>query len=272
MPKALILSSHVAASRVGGMAQALALAAAGIEPILVPTVSFGRHPGFGPPGGAAVAAETFAGMLGGVEAQGVFAAIDLVLAGYFASAGQVAAAARAIDKVRAGNPAVRVVVDPIMGDVGKGLYVKPEVAAAIAADLVPRADLLTPNAWEFERLIGVAAAGPAAVAAAVRKTGRAMLVTSVDLGSEIGVVYADAGAAWLAAHPRAASAPNGTGDLLTALFAVALIEQRPIAEALAFAVGGVAGAVEAAVRSGAGDLSVTGTLAAGALVRVERLA
>ena len=54
MPLALILSSHVAASRVGGSAQALALAPFGIDPVVVPTVLFGRHPGWGAPGGAAV--------------------------------------------------------------------------------------------------------------------------------------------------------------------------------------------------------------------------
>jgi pyridoxine kinase len=45
MARALILSSHVATSSVGGSAQALALAALGIEPVVVPTVLFGRHPG-----------------------------------------------------------------------------------------------------------------------------------------------------------------------------------------------------------------------------------
>ena len=54
MPLALILSSHVAASRVGGSAQALALAQFKIDSIVVPTVLYGRHPGWGPPGGAPV--------------------------------------------------------------------------------------------------------------------------------------------------------------------------------------------------------------------------
>ena len=76
MARILILSSFVAASRVGGSAQALALARLGIEPVLAPTVLFGRHPGHGPPGGAAVAAEIFEGVLAGIEAQGLFGALD----------------------------------------------------------------------------------------------------------------------------------------------------------------------------------------------------
>ena len=45
MPLALIMSSHVAGSRVGGSAQALALAQFKIDPVVVPTVLYGRHPG-----------------------------------------------------------------------------------------------------------------------------------------------------------------------------------------------------------------------------------
>ena len=72
MAGVLILSSFVAASAVGGGAQAAALAALEIEAILVPTVLFGRHPGLGPPGGGAVAIEIVEGMLEGVAGTGAF--------------------------------------------------------------------------------------------------------------------------------------------------------------------------------------------------------
>ena len=49
MASALIMSSHVASSRVGGSVQALALAQFKIDPILAPTVLYGRHPGWGAP-------------------------------------------------------------------------------------------------------------------------------------------------------------------------------------------------------------------------------
>lgn len=100
MARVLILSSHVAASRVGGGAQALALARLGIEPILVPTVLLGRHPGHGPPGGAAVDAETFEAVIGGVEAQGLFAKLDAVITGHFSSPEQVAIAAETLGRVK----------------------------------------------------------------------------------------------------------------------------------------------------------------------------
>jgi len=243
MAVALILSSYVAASRVGGMAQALALAALGIEPVLAPTVLFGRHPGRGAPGGGAVSDEMFEGLLAGIEADGVLARTDLVITGYFASPGQVQAATRAIDAVRAGGRA-RIIVDPIMGDGGR-LYVAEAVADAVTRDLVPRADVVAPNAWEMERLSGIAIDDPPAAAEAARALGKPVLVSSVPCGEAIGVVYADPSGAWLASHARAKSAPNGTGDLLTALFAAALIEGLTPDRALARAVGAVAEAVAA---------------------------
>ena len=162
MANALILSSHVASSRVGGSVQALALAQFKIDPVLAPTVLYGRHPGWGAPGGAPTPIEVFESMIDGIEANGLLERIDLVITGYFASAAQVRAAARAIDAVRAspreeGARKPIIVVDPVMGDSGKGLYVPADVAQAIGAELVSRADYLTPNAWELERLTGASA-------------------------------------------------------------------------------------------------------------------
>jgi pyridoxine kinase len=274
MTVALILSSYVAASRVGGMAQALALAALGIEPVLAPTTLFGRHPGRGAPGGGAVPDPLFEGVLAGLEADDAFTRADLLITGYFASAGQVLAAARTIDAVRAVGRA-RIVVDPIMGDHGR-LYVGEAVADAIAAELIPRADLVAPNAWELERLSGVAIEDAASAVAATRALGRPVLVSSVPVSDAIGVVYADEAQAWLAAHSRVAKAPNGVGDLLTALFAAALIEDLPVDQALARAVGGVAEAVAEAAESGIDELPIVAMGARlgqpTAMVRIERIA
>lgn len=281
MPSALILSSHVASSRVGGAVQSLALAELKIDPVHVPTVLYGRHPGWGAPGGGAVPIETFEGMLDGIDANGLFERFDLVITGYFASAAQVRAAARAIDAVRAAprDPEAKkplIIVDPIMGDAGKGLYVPADVAQAIASELAPRADYVTPNAWELERLTGASARDPLSAVSAARLLGRPTLVSSVARGQEIGVVYADRTQAWLAAHARAPNAPSGSGDLLTALFAAALVEGQPVSYALARAVGGVAETIAAAGMWETPELPVVAMgpkiRIASPSVRIERLA
>jgi pyridoxine kinase len=247
MPRILILSSFVAASRVGGSAQGQALLRLGIEPLLVPTVVFGRHPGFGPPGGAVMEPAAFESMLGALEAQGAFAGLDAVITGYFASAQQVAAAAETLVKVRAASPLARLVIDPIMGDETGGLYVREPVAEALADELVPLADIVAPNAWELTRLAGRPVGTVAeAVTAARSLLGKPALVSSVVAGGDsIGVIYADGAGAWLARHARSAAAPKGPGDALAALFTAGVLLKLADVEALRFAVGAVADAVAA---------------------------
>ncbi len=232
----LILSSHVCAGDVGGSLQVQVLARRGIDAALAPTVLFGRHPGRGAPGGRPVPDEVFAGMIDGLEADPAFATVEVVIAGYFASAGQVARAARLIDAVRAVRPAAPILVDPVMGDAPDGLYVAPAVAEAIAGELVGRADLLCPNLWELRRLARDDSGEALALA---RGMNRPILVSSVPVGEEIGVLHCDGGRAWLAAHPRLAEPPRGTGDRLTALYAAGLIEGRARRGGLHAAVAGV---------------------------------
>ena len=272
MARVLILSSFVAASRVGGGAQALALARLGIEPILVPTVLFGRHPGYGPPGGEAVDPDVFEAVLGGVEAQGLFAGIDAAITGHFSSAEQVAIAAEALTRVKRASPVARIIVDPIMGDADKGLYVREPVAEALAAELVSDADLLAPNAWELARLSGRAVDDPTSAVAAARALGRPTLVSSLHVGDDVGVAYVDRQQAWLTHHARRRIAPKGTGDLLTAVFTAALVKAHPPPEALELAVGAVAEAVEDA--ASVDELPISAlptTLAPSARVTLQRL-
>lgn len=273
MPLALILSSFVAGSRVGGFPQALALQPFGVDPVLVPTVLFGRRPGRGQaPGGGAVEDGIFRGMLEGVQANGLYGLFDAVITGYFASVGQVETAAEAIDGVRAAGrhgafgPALTVVVDPIMGDEPDGLYVGEPVAEAIQALLLPRANVLTPNLWELRRLTGAEPQTPAEVARAARSLGRPALVTSVPLGPDrIGAVYADEGTAIAFSHRRERDVPNGTGDVVTAVLAAEMIDGAAAAEAAERAIRAAAETVFAAVEWRAPELPI---VALGARLRL----
>lgn len=245
MPVALILSSLVAGSGVGGGLQAAELTRLGFRTALVPTVLFGRHPGLGAPGGGPVPDALFAGQVEGLLASGLAGRADLVITGYFASAAQVETAARLLDHVAEARPQALRLVDPILGDEDRGLYVPEAVAEALPRLLVPRAGLLAPNAWELGRLTGREVADPASALAAAQALGRPVLASSIPSGADIGVLLAQDGQAWLATHRRLPSAPKGTGDLLVARFGAGQASAVRPEEGLGQAVRALAGRLEA---------------------------
>lgn len=274
MSTALILSSYVAADRIGGGAQQLALAACGVDPVLVPTVLFGASPAKGGRGRATDAA-LFGDLLAGVAQR--FGAVRLVITGHFSSAEQVALSCEAIGAIRAAGTGALVVIDPILGDAPKGLYVRPEVAQAVAQDLLPLADWITPNLWELSYLTGRDIADAAQAAEAVRALGKPALATSVPARpGEIGLVLAQPGGATLFAHPRREIAPNGTGDLVAAMFGAGLADGLPALVAAERAAMAVAMAVEAAHDTGAQTLPLVALgprlMAPDAALRIEALA
>jgi pyridoxine kinase len=276
MALALIMSSFVAASRIGGAAQQYVLAAHRIDPVLAPTVMFGRSPAKGAEG-QVTAPPVFRRMLADIEADAVFGYVDLVITGHFSLAAQVEIAAEALERIRAASERRPIViVDPIMGDAPKGLYVQPEVAEAVADRLVPLADWITPNLWELGRLAGCEVGDAASAAAAARKLGRPALVTSVRAGEgEIGLLFCDGDTAVLFAHPKLAQAPNGAGDLVTASFGAGLVEGLAPLAAAERAARAVAEAVQAAKAWKTLDLPLVAIadrlVRPTAEVRVERL-
>lgn len=247
MPLALVLSSFVAASRIGGAAQQYVLAAHGVDPVLTPTALYGRNPARGSEGEVTEPA-AFRRMLADIEADALFGMVDLVLTGHFSLAEQVEIAADALERVRAAAPRRPiVVVDPIMGDAPAGLYVGREVAETVAARLVPLADWITPNAWELQRLSGRPVSDAREAMDACRRLGRDTLVTSVPVDDDrIGVVLCTARKAVLFSHRRSRAAPHGTGDLVAASFGAGLVEGLEPLAAAERAVRAVAHAVQAA--------------------------
>ncbi|MEW5686810.1 MAG: PfkB family carbohydrate kinase [Pseudomonadota bacterium] len=252
MPLALILSSFVAASRIGGAAQQYVLAAHKIDPVLAPTAIFGRTPAKGAQG-EATAPDVFRRMLADIEADAIFGLLDLMITGHFSSAEQVEIAAGVIERVRnaertaAWGARPLILVDPILGDAPKGLYVKPEVAQAVARRLVTQADWITPNVWELSYLTGRTIETAEEARDAARALGRPALITSAPAGDgEIGLLYVDKEEAVLFSHARRPSAPNGTGDLVTASFGAGLIEGMDPRDAAERAARAAAEAVAAA--------------------------
>ena len=140
-------------------------------------------------------------------------------------------------RAKARDPKLLYLCDPVMGDADLGFYVNEDIRALFSEGLVPIADIITPNQFELEHLVGRTPAKVEGIVAAARGLG---LSTVVVTGAHFQGLPADIvqtlaiepRAAWMVATPRLASRPSGTGELFTALLAAALVEGLPTAAAL----------------------------------------
>jgi pyridoxine kinase len=218
MAKVLAISSHVVRGCVGLAAGVPALQRLGHEVWALPTVLLASRPGLGRLVKREVAPADLADMLAALEADGCWASVDAVLAGYFASPQAVAAAAPAVAAIKRARPDAAVLIDPVLGDAGR-LYVSEATAAAIRDLLLPLATIATPNAFELGWLTGTAPRTLAEAAAAARRLGPpAVVVTSaLETQASVATVLVTAGACLERHAARRADLPNGAGDLFAGL-------------------------------------------------------
>jgi len=251
MKTTLMISSYVAASRVGVTASAFCLRRLGIEVIALPTTILGRHPGWGTPGGKALDAEHLRDMWTAIKAQNI--KIDAVMTGYLAADDHIDLAVEIIQDVKKASPEAIIMVDPVMGDNGQ-LYIPEARAKAIKAKLLPAADIITPNAWELSFLTGKPANTLAETQQAVLPLNRASLVTSVIHNDRIGAVFIDGPAKYFVHHEAFAKVPHGGGDSLAATFLAHLLAGDLRRNALAKSVASIFAILSAAVDTDAGEL------------------
>lgn len=218
----LLISSFTATSHVGAVVSAFVLRRMGINVTVLPTTLFGRHPGWGAPGGDVVPTDKLTDMWEAVHAQtqgqgnAQSQPFDAVMTGYMGEVGHIDLAASIIDTLK---PKI-VLVDPVMGDgsrTGGGLYIGQDRAEAICDQLIPRAHIATPNLWEWRYITGnldEAPETPPRPLVGINET----LVTSVTDGDQIGAMLFEGGRTHSIMHARYEGVPNGGGDTLAAAY------------------------------------------------------
>lgn len=225
----LSVQSSVAYGYVGNSAATFPLQRLGHEVWPVMTVHFSNHTGYQGWRGPVFDPSAVSDVIDGIADLGVLGSVDAVLTGYQGSPGVAAVVLATVERIRALNPAVIYCCDPVMGDVGRGMFVLPPLPDLIRDRLVPVADILTPNAFELAFLTGVglddisSVAGLLAAVDTIAARGPAtVLVTSVDRAgvqdAEIGMVAVDATGAFAVHTPRLPLSVNGAGDVTAALF------------------------------------------------------
>jgi len=258
----LSIQSHVVYGHVGNSAVAFPLQRLGAEVLPLNTVQFSSHAGYPGWRGRAFEAAAIEECVVGLEAVGALALCDGVLSGYLGKAEVGEAMLSAVAAVRAANSAAAYCCDPVIGDVGRGLYVEAGVAEFLRKRALPAATIATPNAFELSFVTGLPVedvAGARRAIAALQTTGpRVVLATSLALNDTpadaLDMIAAESGEAWRLRTPRLPIAVNGAGDLIAALFFLHWLRRRSAAEALAAAASSVYGIVAATAAAGAREL------------------
>ena len=222
----LSIQSWVSFGHVGNASAVFPLQRLGAEVWPVNTVQFSNHTGYGTWRGQVFGAEMVRDIVQGIEERGVLPRCDAVLSGYMGDAAIGAAILDAVERVKAANPDAIYCCDPVIGDVGRGIFVRPGIPEFMRDVALPEADIATPNqfelAWLTGREVRTLADAKAAVTALQAMGPRCVFVTSLSVEETpdafIEMLAAEGGAFWRVRTPRLPISVNGAGDAIAALF------------------------------------------------------
>jgi pyridoxine kinase len=262
--KILSIQSSVAYGHVGNSAAVFPLQRLGHEVWPVLTVHFSNHTGYGAWRGPLLDPADVREVIAGIDDRGVLGTADAVLSGYQGDPAVGRVVLDAVARVKELNPAAVYCCDPVMGDVGRGMFVKAGIPAYLRDEVVPRADIVTPNHFELDFLAGRETTTLAEVLEAVdavRASGpRDVLVTSVlhrdSAPDTLDVVAVSDAGAWAVTTPLLPIAPNGCGDVTAALYLAHLTTTGSPARALELTTSSVYSILEATIAAGTREIQL----------------
>lgn len=254
----IVISSHVVRGKVGNRAVVFALETLGHPVWALPTVILPWHPGHGRSTRVTISDQDFGSVIDDLMAAPWAGEVRAVLSGYLGSAGQAESVARLVTALKERNPKLIYACDPVIGDAG-GLYVPETTAVAIRDRLLPLANLATPNRYELAWLAGATLETNTAILDAALGLGPArVLVTSAVpmMSGGTGNLFLSGNHALLAEHRLVENPPNGTGDLLAAVFLARILEGLSEERALQMATASVFEIIARSVKRGADELTI----------------
>jgi pyridoxine kinase len=260
----LSIQSHVAYGHVGNAAAVFPLQRLGVEVWPIHTVQFSNHTGYGKWRGEVFGADAIRDVMQGIEDRGVLPTCDGVLSGYMGSAEIGGAILDAVDRVKALSKSARYCCDPVIGDVGRGVFVRPGIPEFMRARALPAADVVTPNQFELDYLSGLTSK---TMAEAVRACGalhamgpKTVLVTSLHVEDtpkdEIELLASGPDGRFRVRTPLLDISVNGAGDAIAALFFFHILKSGSTAEALSSAASSVFGVLKRTQESGAREIAL----------------
>src|SRR3954465_4676187 len=258
----LSIQSHVAYGHVGNAAATFPMQRIGVEVWPIHTVQFSNHTGYGTWTGRVFEANLITELVDGIAQRGVLGQCDGVLSGYMGSAETGAAILDAVGRLRAANPKARYCCDPVMGDVGRGVFVRPGIPEFMREHAVPAADIVTPNQFELDHMTGCTSATRAEALGAIDALHalgpKAIMVTSLHTdetpSDALDLVASDASGRFRVRTPKLPLSINGAGDAIAALFFAHVLRTGAAAEALARAPCSVFGGLKRTADAGSREI------------------
>ena len=227
---------------------------------------FSNHTGYGAWRGPLLDPADVREVIAGIDDRGVLGECDAVLSGYQGDPAVGAVILDAVATVKAANPDAVYCCDPVMGDVGRGMFVRPGIPEFMRDTVVPRADILTPNHFELDFLAGrprprrstrcwprsttVRDRGPA------RRAGHLASCTATCPPDSLDVVAVSDAGAWAVTTPLLPITPNGCGDVTAALYLAHLRTTGSPAAALERTTSSVFAVLEATLAAGTREIQL----------------
>jgi pyridoxine kinase len=258
----LSIQSWVAYGHVGNASAMFPMQRLGHEVWAVNTVQFSNHTGYGAWKGQVFSGDAIREVVDGVADRGVLPSCDGVLSGYMGDAAIGEAILDAAARVKAANPKALYCCDPVIGDVGRGVFVRPGIPEFMKTRTVPAADIITPNHFELELLAGFDAKDAASFARALRAVHalgpKTILVTSLHLHDTpegaLDLVVSEPSGNYRVRTPLLPVSINGAGDAIAALFFVHYLETKSAAKALEGAASSVYGLLKRTAEAGSREI------------------
>jgi pyridoxine kinase len=260
----LSIQSHVVYGHVGNSAAVFSLQRMGVEVWPIHSVQFSNHTGYGQWQGRVFDADLIRELVSGIENCDVLGECDGVLSGYIGSVDIGAAILDAVDTVKQANPSAKYCCDPVIGDVGRGVFVREGVPEFMRDRAVPAADVITPNQFELAYLAGRECKSLATVCDAVKAVHdlgpRVCLVTSLHTDDTpedaIDLMASDGENRFKLRTPRLEMVVNGAGDAIAALFFAHFLRAGKIDAALSNAASAIFGVLSKTAEAGTREMQL----------------
>ncbi|KAL6422063.1 hypothetical protein ACFW04_010849 [Cataglyphis niger] len=221
-PRILSIQSHVVSGYVGNKSATFPLQLLGFEVDAINSVQLSNHTGYKECKGQILNDKDLDDLIDGLTKNNLDNYTHL-LTGYIRSASFLKRVALLITTLKRKNPNLIYVCDPVMGDNGK-MYVPEALKEIYKKEIVPLADVLTPNQFELELLTDEKIISMTELKNAIKKLHqigpKIIAVSSIELNHKLMTVVSNEKDNVLLKVdiPKIPVTFTGSGDLFAALF------------------------------------------------------